>query len=1192
MTDVKSLKDIIQFNNSFKTAVNLYLSLNKSDKVESYIPTNSSVNILNDYLLSVERNKEQATLLVGPYGKGKSHLLLVLLAILSMDRNEKNNEVIANLVNKVNSVEGIQYDVGNLINKVWNDKKYLPIIISNTSGDLNQAFIYALNEALKREGLENVSPDTFYTIAIDRINDWKNNYSDTYGLFVDKLSDYNTSVSSLIADLIQCKREALYVFKSIYPQVTAGSEFNPMVVSEVLPLYKNVAERLVEDHNYNGMFIVFDEFSKFIESQDGKSSGNNMKLLQDICELSTESQDAKIFFTMVTHKSIKEYGKYLSADIINSFTGIEGRIVEKYFITSSKNNYELVKNAIIKDVNRLIEIPDFDSVLGESALDQYYSLPAFKSKFQKDDFENLILKGCYPLNPIAAYLLLNVSEKVAQNERTLFTFISNDEPHSLARLVNNHSNDQSWSIGADAIYDYFETIFRKDINNEFVHNIWLSAQYALQSCKDEYEKKIIKSLAIVLIVNKEDEIPANEKYLTLTTKVDDINLILDNLKKRNLIYKKGSTASFVFKTRAGIELKSEIKKQRELRGDSIDYSSVLLDVLGNYHVIPRKYNTVNFMTRYYTNQFMDVSDFLNITSSSSILSNDYGDGKIVMLYSFSKFNRTDIEKHFIEIADPKLILVCPRKIIKSKKLLIDYDIMQSLRKNQYFTDNNEILKNELPLLMDDITTELISELTEIYEEGNSSILYFDNDTLKEDKYTNIESVVGYCCDKIYYKTSLINNEMINRTVITTAQTKKARAIIVDAILRHIDNEEFYVGSRQEATIYRSLIINTGLANKTHNQNLEDAIAEINNFIDSCSGKKVSLAKLIKLLTDEPYGMRLGVVPVYLAYAFSKRKEDLIVYFINKELQLDNNIVINMCENPTDYYLYISKEDAQKEKYINELNMLFDVDANKNLSTNRIKNILTCMQRWFRALPQISRNMICIDEYVLDKNISFSMKALKRILNKVDNNPFEVLFETLPKDFGVNSLEETFNIIDQCKTNFDDYYDWIQNLCVDIIYDAWESKRKDLYHLLKDWYEKQSNRSKQGLYSAKMTLFMSVIESLNVFNDSGVANKIAKAVTDVYLEDWDSNTLEDFKSSIKDLKDEIENITDINMTGEYHLSFIGKDGQNIEKLYSHAEEGTGSILRNILEDTLEEFDDLSVNDRVSILLEMIEKIIKL
>ena len=77
MAKLNSLKEIIKFNSSFKTAVNLYLSLNKPEKVLGYIPTKSSVNFLGDYLKSVLENKEQATLLVGPYGKGKSHLLLV-----------------------------------------------------------------------------------------------------------------------------------------------------------------------------------------------------------------------------------------------------------------------------------------------------------------------------------------------------------------------------------------------------------------------------------------------------------------------------------------------------------------------------------------------------------------------------------------------------------------------------------------------------------------------------------------------------------------------------------------------------------------------------------------------------------------------------------------------------------------------------------------------------------------------------------------------------------------------------------------------------------------------------------------------------------------------------------------------------------------------------------------------------------
>jgi len=121
--------------------------------------------------------------------------------------------------------------------------------------------------------------------------------------------------------------------------------------------------------------------------------------------------------------------------------------------------------------------------------------------------------------------------------------------------------------------------------------------------------------------------------------------------------------------------------------------------------------------------------------------------------------------------------------------------------------------------------------------------------------------------------------------------------------------------------------------------------------------------------------------------------------------------------------------------------------------------------------------------------------------------------------------------------------------------------------------------------------MSAIETLDVYSDMEVARKVVKSVTDVYIENWNSGALDDFCVELKSVKLEIESIRDEASTGEMTLSFTRRNGEPFEKTYSHADESTGSVLRNIIEDTLEEYDDLSVNDRVSILLEMIEKITK-
>ena len=259
---INSLNEIVNFNNSFKTAVNLYLSLNKIDKVLNYIPTKSSITLLDDYMNSVINNKEQSTLLIGPYGKGKSHLLLVFLAILSLERNDENTKVVEKIINKFSKVD--DGTIAENIRLLWNKKRFLPVIINDTNGDLNQSFIAALNDALKRDGLTDLAPDTYYSIAIDRIEEWKSSFKDTYKQFVKELKKDKIDIADFIAELKRYSKVALQTFIEIYPKITAGSMFNPLAVSEVLPLYKSVSEKLVEEKNYAGIYIVFDEFSRVL----------------------------------------------------------------------------------------------------------------------------------------------------------------------------------------------------------------------------------------------------------------------------------------------------------------------------------------------------------------------------------------------------------------------------------------------------------------------------------------------------------------------------------------------------------------------------------------------------------------------------------------------------------------------------------------------------------------------------------------------------------------------------------------------------------------------------------------------------------------------------------------------------------------------------------------------------------------
>ncbi len=1183
---MERLKNIITLNKDFKSSINLFLNFNNNEKIKSYIPTNSSVRILNDYLNNIDKNKENSTLLIGPYGKGKSHLLLVLLTIISMERTEENTKIINELNERIKDTSLDTYE---LINKIWNKKRMLPIIISGNTTDLNQAFLFALNDALKKFNVSNIAPDTYYTLALKRIAEWEAKFPDTLKAFKKELKNENIIFDDLKVDLANYEAKAIEDFKNIYPRVTSGSYFNPMAMSNVLQLYKEINEKLCEKYDFEGIYIVFDEFSKFIEAQDGTSSGANMKLLQDICELANDSKECKMFITMVAHKSIKEYGKYLSQEIINSFTGIEGRIEEKFFITSSKNNYELIKNAIQKEDGFEELIPELYDYFTKQNIEKMYQLPFFNSEFSYEDFEKIIVKGCFPLLPVTAYLLLNISEKVAQNERTLFTFLSNDEPKSLVELIETNKNPNHWHVGAGAIYDYFSSLFKKEIGNEKIHNEWLNAEYAISKCETEEEKEIIKALALILIVNKEDELPALSTYVSLAVDIEDANAIIENLIERKILYKKASTSQLMCKTRTGRALRNEIRKIKDFRGEDVEYSKIFTLVNPQKYIVPRKYNVDYKMTRFFKQLYLDVSVFLNLNDTSALI-DENNDGIVIYLYSTESIKHAEIEKKIEQLQSQKIIVICPKANFGGVKTARELSALLELRNKLKQGEEEEMIKKELLLLEEDLTIHIENELQKYYSFSNGArIIFFDGNKVQIEKKKSIDNIVDESCGRIYNKTPIINNEMINKRNISTTQTKRARLNIITNLINHTDDESFYNGTSQEATIYRALLVNSGIKSKEYLTNFENIIRIINNFIDSCSDNKNELEKMINELVKEPYGIRNGVIPIYLAYVLSIRNEDIVVYFSGLEIQLTADIVVKMCEHPKDYQLFVSKSDVEKEKYISNLTEIFGVEHGVNLTDNRIKNIYLCMQRWYRALPQVTRNCIGELEELTDPSLKKKIKNIKKLMQQVEGNPYEIIIEKLPNRLKQDNYDNTYSVLKEIKNKFDSFYDELLNLIVHEIKDI-VGDNDSLYHTFTEWYERQSEVAKSGIYSTEITSLMSVVKNLKVFDDSIVAQKIIKAITNIYVEDWNTDSLGEFKEKLIITMNQVENMQEKNVDDQIHFSIKFPNKEAIEHNVDIADESNTSLLKNIIEDQMEDFSDLSVNDRVAVLLDIVNNIL--
>ena len=197
---------------------------------------------------------------------------------------------------------------------------------------MNQAFLLALYEALEREHMKDINIDSYYTSALKVIERWEEDRDkEILKKFDECLQKNSTSIENLKLKLGMFDEEGYEDFKQVYKCVMHGVDFNPIINSDIVKYYKDVNYK-INQMGYNGILIIFDEFSKFLEYVGNENIMRDLKIIQDFAEVASRTgKSEQILFTCITHKTINEYMKNLKDDKINALKAVEGRFKEIYF---------------------------------------------------------------------------------------------------------------------------------------------------------------------------------------------------------------------------------------------------------------------------------------------------------------------------------------------------------------------------------------------------------------------------------------------------------------------------------------------------------------------------------------------------------------------------------------------------------------------------------------------------------------------------------------------------------------------------------------------------------------------------------------------------------------------------------------------------------------------------------------------
>jgi len=1080
----------ISINSKFKSSVNLQYDLNNLEKIDEYIPTTDLCDVIKYFLLSIlGRTSDRATLLVGPYGKGKSYLMLIIIYLISIKKDSKKAEQSLLLLKE--KIMKVDAELVELINEIEEKELYLlPVIInSNYSYDINQIFTLSLINALADNKIKNIRPQTSFTEALNLVEKWEKDLNNGAEI-VKKCLEHHADLNTIKNGLEEYKVESYKEFESLYECITYGAKFNPFVGNDFVMTYQSVVNELCKKTKYKGVFIIFDEFGFFLENQTNDFSERlkNIEFIAEKCK--DTSLYNQIHFCCVTHKDIELYNQNDSKQ--NLFSKVAKRFKKKEFDRSLEENYDIISGAIKKNNDYYSLVKKFkkenkELISNISNLDIYDS----REKLEK------VLDNSFPFNPIALYSLIQVSEKIGQNERTLFTFISDNDVNTFKYFI---INNDSGLINVDLIYDYFEDTLKNNPDTfDYYNNVEIIKKRDLRV----EVIKIFKAIAIIKVINDPIKLPCTKHNIALSLGLleENLNNTFIELFDQNIL-KESSTNKFIDYTSINNRIVNEkINDIVALKFVKIDIAKAINDLNVKKYFVSHKYNFENKMIRYFETTYLANSDFKNLTNLNLLLEDIEADGLIINLV-YDEDIDIDLIKNKLKSSTNNIIV----KWINKK---IDEAVVKKIKlylaSKYYYETAKDLLQNDIEsikIYIQDLNDDIVKYIDELYDKADILCNLCDCQNLNDMIYNVFNSY--------YSQTIKINNDQINKNEITKVSSI-ARNRVIDS---YINNYEFlYSSTSAETTINNSFI-------KVKDTNVTDMIC---NMLINNGGKKVSIDIIAKFLKDAPIGMRNGVIPLFIGYSISKlniKQNDFVntVVFYRNDVEIDlnaNNLELSL-KDPKNYYLCY--ETVSCEVYQLTLGLLetFGCKPKGNLSVD-IKLLINAIRNYIHNLAPIYSKSTVKDNLL---NLTENELAFINIFLNNDLNNYKTLFVSLPQAFKMNYKELVINIkiiLENLNSKLDNFY----KHSIDLVKDYFELSEGTLYSSYRLWKDKVSYLDNLVLED-KYDEVYKALEEVN-YNDKASINMLSNKLVKCTIDDWNMNKASQFYLRIREFADYIETI---------------------------------------------------------------------
>ncbi|MCZ4373817.1 hypothetical protein O4H50_18630 [Vibrio diazotrophicus] len=938
-----SLSNLVSVRSSYTRSINVEKHRSSIDSVIGYLPTSRAINTLERVVGTLnDEEVPRSWSLVGPYGSGKSAFAVFLGALLSDPNSELFQHAHSNLL-------GVSSELaGRFKTDTEESQGYIRVLISGSAEPLSIRIVKALKDSCE-EVWNNVSgkkPEIFK--QFERI-----------------LGDGEASASELV-ELIASVQNTVDKSKAVKAK---------------------------------GILLIIDELGKFLEYAARHKESNDLFVLQAIAEHAQQPNSVRILQFVMLHKSFEQYAQGLTEQARNQWSAIQGRFEEIPFIENSEQVLRVVSRAIehAPEVKKNSELKALISSYSGTLLDES-ALPAM---LEQDAASDLFL-NCYPLHPVSALLLPLLCQQVAQNERTLFSYLGSSEQYGFQHTLQRLNNSLEFIYPVD-IYNYFLSNQTSVLGDLQTSRRWAEVVTAVERLGDVQSQTtidLLKTIGILNIVGARGGFKPSKQLLETCFDADKLDASLKELSDKSIItlrkfnneYRVWQGSDFDLHSAVAEELQ-KIKAANYSLVDDLELSSPMSPI------VARKYTIQTGALRYFVPVYADAQSIKIIDSSST-------ESKIVF-YLQAEDERSISDEVLSSIGAYNILCV----VSNSAQLSSVSREVNAYKRVSHKREVHEdpIVKKELEVnlaSLEAIQKSLLSELTSLPEK---STWYYQGKASRVSEKRDIQKLLSKVMEDKYSSTPIVFNELINKDK-PSSQAASGRAKLMKAMLSRSGEKDLGIDKfPPEKAMYMAILkeLKLHICHKGIYQfsppvdsSYFDVWNEISNHLDSTEDGPKSFFELDSLLTNTPYGVKRGLLPIYYLHAYLVYKDDVAVYEDGKyQPEITDEHVERFIKRPDSFTFQLYKLEGINASLFEAYSQAL---YNSKLSSNKVIKIAQPLVKFFNDLPefiQTTRESSLISRQAI--NVREAIKMSK--------SPEKLIFSDLPKALGIEVLKDSEEI---------------------------------------------------------------------------------------------------------------------------------------------------------------------------------------